>query len=363
MDPRVLRVLFIDDSQDDVALLIRELRRAGFAVDGRRADDEAGLAVALDERWDVVLCDYSMPGLSAMQAFAQVRARNADLPFIIVSGTIGEELAVEALRGGVHDFILKDRLARLVPAIARELAEAANHAELRRAETLLVRGEKLRALGQMATGIAHDLKNLLNPLGLHLELVDRALRKAGAERAESITVMREILQRGVETIDRLRAFSRLEPEPMTEDVDLGAAAREAIDLVRPRLAQHAAVVVRDELGTPGVVRGRAGEIVVALVNLLVNAIEACGERGAVTVRGAADDDGAWLEIADDGPGMAAEVQARVFEPFFSTKGDDGTGLGLVNVFATMLRHGGEVLLETAPDRGARFTLRFPQRGS
>jgi signal transduction histidine kinase len=360
MDARVLRVLFVEDSEDDVALLVRELRRAGFAVEARRVDSAVGLAAALDERWDVVLCDYSMPGFGAMAAFAEVRARDPDVPFLIVSGTIGEERAVEALRAGVHDFILKDRLARLVPAITRELAEAANRAELRRAEALLVRGEKLRALGQMAAGIVHDLKNLLNPLGLHIELAERALRKAGAPRPDALAAMREIVQRGVETIDRLRAFSRLTPEPMSEEVDLAAAAREAIELVRPRLAQHRAVVIEDALGAPGAVRGVRGELVGAMVNLLLNAIDACGERGTIRVRGGADERGAWLEVADDGPGMTAEVQARVFEPFFSTKGEAGTGLGLANVFATMQRHGGEVLLETAPDQGASFTLRFPR---
>jgi signal transduction histidine kinase len=360
MDGRSLRVLFIEDSEDDVALLTRELKRGGFAVAGRRVDGAAALADALAEPWDIVLCDYLIPGFGAIEAFAQVRACDRDVPFIIVSGAVGEERAVEALRAGAHDFILKDRLARLVPAITRELAESSTRADLRRAEAMLIHSEKLRALGQMATGIAHDLKNLLNPLGLHLELVDRALRRAGADRAESITAMREIVQRGVETIDRLRAFSRLEPEAIAEQIDLAASARIAIELVRPRLAQSAAVVVRDEVGATGLVHARANEVIGAIVNCLVNAIDACGEAGTITVGGGIDDRHAWIDVADDGPGMSPEVAARIFEPFFSTKGDLGTGLGLANVFATLRRHGGEVLLDTAPGAGARFTLRFPR---
>jgi signal transduction histidine kinase len=173
--------------------------------------------------------------------------------------------------------------------------------------------------------------------------------------------MREILQRGVETIDRLRTFSRLEPEPMSEAVDLAAAAREAIELVRPRLSQHGAIAIVDAIGATGLVGGRRGEIVGALVNLLVNAIDACGEHGTITVSGGDDGErGAWLEVADDGPGMSSDVQARIFEPFFSTKGEAGTGLGLANVFATLQRHGGEVVVDSAPDQGARFTLRFPR---
>jgi signal transduction histidine kinase len=353
-----VRILFVDDSEDDVLVVGRELRRGGIAFESRRVDAAADLRAALDEPWDVVLCDYSMPGFGAMEAFAIIRERAPDVPFIIVSGTIGEERAVEAMRAGVGDFVLKDRLARLVPAIHREIADARRRADLRRAEAALLRNEKLRALGQMSTGIAHDLKNLLNPLGLHVEIVDRALKKAGAERPDAITAIRDIIRRGVETIDRLRTFSRLEPEPFADRVDVAAVAREAIELARPRFS--GALVLHDEVADAGTVRGHGSEVVAALVNLIVNAADACGERGTVTVRTGCDDSAAWVEVADDGPGMPPEVEARVFEPFFSTKGESGTGLGLANVFATMLRHGGEVRLDTAPGRGARFVLRFPR---
>jgi signal transduction histidine kinase len=359
-DGRPLRVLLVEDSEDDAALVIRELRRGGFAPDWKRVDDAAALAAALDEPWDLILCDFAIPGFGGMQAFEVVRARGLDIPFILVSGTVGEEAAVEAMRAGIHDFVLKDRLPRLIPAINRELGEAVHRAELRRAEATLLRTEKLRALGQMATGIAHDFKNLLNPLGLHLEIVDRALRKTGAERHESVVVMREIIQRGVETIDRLRTFSRLEPEQIAEHLDLAAAARDAIQLVRPRLDATPDVMLRDEVAETGTVLGHAGDAVAAIVNLLVNALDACGERGTIVVRAGSDARSAWVEVCDDGPGMSPEVEARVFEPFFSTKGDQGTGLGLANVFATVRRHGGEIQLQTAPGKGARFTLTFPR---
>ena len=357
---RSLRVLLVEDSEDDAQLVVRELRKGGFDLAWRRVDDAAGMAAALAEPWDLVLCDYSIPGFGAFEALAMVRERSLDLPFILVSGTVGEEAAVEAMRAGVHDFVLKDRLARLVPAIRRELAEAAHRADLRRAESALLRTEKLRALGQMATGIAHDFKNLLNPLGLHLELVVRALRKSGVDQHDSVPVMREIIQRGVETIDRLRTFSRIEPESVAEHLDLDAAARQAIALVKPRVDGLPGIELRDEIAATGTVLGHGAEVVDAIVNLLVNALDALGERGAIAVRTGGDDRAAWVEVADDGPGMPPEVELRVFEPFFSTKGDQGTGLGLANVFATVRRHGGEVHLDTAPGRGARFTLVFPR---
>jgi signal transduction histidine kinase len=357
---RPLRVLFVEDSEDDVAIIVRELRRSGFAPEWQRVDDLAALDAALDAPWDVILCDYTIPGFGAMAALARVSGRGLDVPFIIVSGTIGEEAAVEAMRLGVHDFVLKDRLARLIPAIDREIKDAANRADLRRAEAALARNEKLRALGQMAAGIAHDLKNLLNPLGLQLELLERALRKASVDRPDAVATMRATIQRGVDTIDRLRTFSRIDPEPIAARVDVAAAAREAIALVEPRRAQQPGIVIADAVADTGAVAGRSTEVIGAIVNLLVNAADACGDRGTITVRTGIDRDGAWVEVADDGPGMAPEIEARVFEPFFTTKGELGTGLGLANVFATMRRHGGDVAVETAVGRGTRFTLRFPR---
>ena len=353
---RPLRVLIIEDVEDDALIVLRELRRGGFAPTSRRVDDAAGLAAALAERWDLALCDFGLPGFSAHDALAQVRAADPDLPFIIVSGTIGEESAVEAMRAGAADFVLKDRLGRLVPAIDRELREAANRAELRRAEDALRRAETLRAVGQMAVGIAHDLKNVLNPLGLHVSILERALARAGVERHDSLEAMREIIQQGVHTIDRLRSFSRLEPEPTHEEVDLATLAREAVAMMSPRVPGGVTLEVEAAVGC--VVRARRGEVTGALVNLIVNALDACGGRGRITIEVGCDDAAAWIAVADDGPGIPPEHQARIFEPFFTTKGDEGTGLGLPNVFATMRRHGGDVEVDTAPGRGARFTLRF-----
>jgi PAS domain S-box-containing protein len=122
--PRSLRLLLIEDSDDDAALLVRELRRAGYEPVSRRVDTVAGLEQALDESWDVILSDYRMADLDAQTAVAVVRGRQIDTPFIIVSGSVGEEHAAAALRSGAQDFIPKRKLTRLVPAIERELRDS-----------------------------------------------------------------------------------------------------------------------------------------------------------------------------------------------------------------------------------------------
>jgi PAS domain S-box-containing protein len=139
---RPLRALIVDDSEDDALLILRELHRSGYKVTHRQVQTAEGMAEALArEPWDVVLSDYSMPRFSAPAALEVLKASGIDLPFIIVSGTIGEETAVAALKAGAHDFLLKSQLARFVPALDRELREAEGRRERRRAVEALRENE------------------------------------------------------------------------------------------------------------------------------------------------------------------------------------------------------------------------------
>jgi PAS domain S-box-containing protein len=133
-----LHALIVEDSIDDAQLLVRALERGGYSVVHRRVQTAEQMQAALDEkRWDVILSDYHMPNFSGPAALGVLKANRLDLPFLIVSGTIGEEAAVEALRAGAHDFLVKDRLARLVPAIRRELREVEQRRERQLAEEAL----------------------------------------------------------------------------------------------------------------------------------------------------------------------------------------------------------------------------------
>src|ERR1043165_1629984 len=120
-----IRVLIVEDSEEDADLIVLELKRGGYDPVYRRVDNPAEMKRALeDQDWDLVLSDFSMPNFSVPQALNLVQEHREDLPFVIVSATIGEEAAVEAMRAGAHDYILKHRLSRLVPAIQRELRES-----------------------------------------------------------------------------------------------------------------------------------------------------------------------------------------------------------------------------------------------
>src|SRR5262245_469811 len=114
-----LRVLIVEDREQDALLMVHELRRGGYEPIWRRVDDATALAESLDrERWDIVLADYSVPELDPIEALTVVRQRQ-DVPFLIVSGSVGEETAVQAMHAGVRDYIMKNNLTRLVPAVRR----------------------------------------------------------------------------------------------------------------------------------------------------------------------------------------------------------------------------------------------------
>jgi diguanylate cyclase (GGDEF)-like protein len=133
-----LRVLLIEDAPDDALLLVHELRRCGYDPELERVDTHTSMRAALDQQaWDVIIADYSLPRFSALAALALCKEREIDAPFIIVSGAVGEENAVAAMKAGAHDFLTKGKLARLGPAIQRELREAEIRRACKRAEAAL----------------------------------------------------------------------------------------------------------------------------------------------------------------------------------------------------------------------------------
>jgi PAS domain S-box-containing protein len=152
-----LRVLVVEDSEDDTLFLMRELKRSGFEPTFARVDSMTGLSAALDQsEWDIIISDHTLPGFSSLHALELVRQRGLDVPFIVVSGTIGEEAAVKVMKAGANDYVMKRQLNRLQPAIERELGEAGSRRIRRQAETALLRSER-------------ELKDFFEhaPLGLH----------------------------------------------------------------------------------------------------------------------------------------------------------------------------------------------------
>jgi DNA-binding NtrC family response regulator len=133
-----LKALIIDDSTADVALLIRELQKNELEVDYLRVDTQKDLDAAITAgEWDIILCDYIMPGFDGLQALEQIRNRGVDIPVIMISGQVGEDVAVDAMRAGASDYVMKSHLKRLVPAIQRELREAEDRRQQKKTQSEL----------------------------------------------------------------------------------------------------------------------------------------------------------------------------------------------------------------------------------
>src|SRR5947199_885906 len=150
-----IHILIVEDSEDDAELLLHELRRGGYEPVHRRVDTRAAMLEALEQReWDIITADHSMPQFSSAMALKIVQEQGLDVPFIIVSGTIGEEAAVAAMKAGAQDYLIKGHLKRLVPAVERELRDAVRRREQRQLEvTMLAQQEQLRIAREIQQGL------------------------------------------------------------------------------------------------------------------------------------------------------------------------------------------------------------------
>jgi len=357
-----LRLLLIEDSEEDAALLLLELRRGGYTVVHTRVQTAEELEQALEGGpWDVIIADYSLPRFDGLAAFSRVQRRGLDVPFLIVSGAIGEDTAVAAMKAGVHDFLLKDRLARLAPAVARELREAQGRAERRRMQEQLMLSERLSSLGMLAASVAHEINNPLASLMMNLSFAQEILRgQATAE--DGMQVLREAVEcseRIRDIIQDIKVFSRPD-EQSPGPTDLHRVLDSSLRMARNHIF-HRARLVKDYQDIPRVhgSEARLGQI---FLNLVINAAQAIpeGHRAEHEIRVGTSREpggGVRVEIRDTGTGIPPELHERIFEPFFTTKPEGvGTGLGLFICRRLVTEMGGSIRVESGPGQGSTFRL-------
>jgi two-component system cell cycle sensor histidine kinase/response regulator CckA len=371
-----LRVLLVEDSDQDAALLLVELEQNGYDVLVERVQTAEELRVALEGGgFDVVISDYCLPTFSAPEALAIVQEKHADIPFIIVSGTVGEETAVSALKAGASDFLVKGKMARLAPALERELREAEVKRErARERETLeaqLRQAQKLEGIGRLAGGIAHDFNNLLTAIIGYTEMV---LEQIGPDKpiSHDLEEIRKASDRAAILTRQLLAFSRKQTLRVAA-VDVNEVVMSMRNMLQRMIGEDINLQVDLTKALPSMLADRA-QLEQVLMNLVINARDAMPRAGTLSVEtalatpteiaGLAGDAGAAgyakLSVTDTGTGMDAATQARIFEPFFTTKPiGQGTGLGLSTVYGVVQQLGGHITVRTAPGQGTTFALCFP----
>ena len=244
-------------------------------------------------------------------------------------------------------------------------------AELKAAEQQVIQQERLGALGTMASGIAHDFNNALAAiLGFSELLLHRPDCLNDREKARRyIEMMNTAAQDAGDVVNRLREFYRHREEgEVFAPVDINRLVEDAVSLTEPKWKAQAeasgiSIVVRHDLQEIPRVGGNAANLREMLTNLIFNAVDAMPHGGTITIRTRRDNDHAVLEVADTGTGMTEEVRRRCLEPFFSTKGERGTGLGLSMVYGIVQRHEGEIDIQTELGKGTTFVIRLPHHTS
>jgi len=364
-----IRLLIVEDSELDAELIVDEIMRDGFAIESMRVDGEREFCDALVEfAPDIIISDLSMPDFSGYRALELARERGPDIPFLFVSGTMGEEAAVEAVRRGATDYVLKHNLARLPSSFRRALREAEERAARSQAEKSLLRAQRYEGLALLASGLSHDLRNVLQPITMGASM----LLEVGDERTRKIGMLvQDCAARGLDIVNSMLTFAR--------------GARRTLERVKVRtllegltmlLRGSAPRTVELEIELPHSdmeLDGNYTELQQCLLNLCLNALQAMPEGGRLQIAAESEDlghdffqtsespsPGTYLRISisDTGIGMTDEVKSNLFKAFFTTK-KDGTGLGLLSCRRILDNHKSYLRVESEPGKGTKFSLYFP----
>jgi two-component system cell cycle sensor histidine kinase/response regulator CckA len=376
---RALNIVHLEDNPRDAQLVQALLDDAGINCHLTVVHSATAFEQALQRSdLDLIISDFSMPAYDGLSALKLAKHQRPDVPFLFVSGKIGEEAAIESLKSGASDYLIKDRLARLPAAVIRIVAEIEERKKrtqaelaLREHEEKLLRTQRLESLGTLAGGIAHDLNNVLLPVLLGIEVLRDKLPNTDDQ--EMLTLLKNNILRGTSMVKQVLTFARgMDGRRIL--MNPAHVIREIVEISRRTIPAH--IVVRSDVPRDlFTIEGDATQIHQVLLNLVVNARDAMENGGTLTIsaknvdaghvshRFVADkkfDDYVLIEVADTGSGIPKEIRERVFEPFFTTKEiGKGTGLGLSTTLGIIQSHGGFIDFDTETARGTTFRLYLP----
>jgi signal transduction histidine kinase len=400
------KILVVDDEPSNVRLLERMLENFGRleifgGLEWRcTTDPREAIPIYAEFRPDLVLTDLHMPHLDGYQVMEQLKqimaedmSEDAFLPIVVLTADVTPETRLKALSAGASDFILKpldqtevklrirnlleirflnQNLEKQVQVKTIELENKNIELEnaldqLNNAQEQVVKQERLRALGTMAGGIAHDFNNALTMMLGYGELLLPWFKRNAAD-AKEHTYLKHIItaaQDATHVVSRLREYSRpAEADELRAPLEVNALCEQAIAFTAPKWKANAratgvTIAVKTDFTEVPHIRASAPELRESLTNLIFNAVDAMPSGGTITVSTRADGPNVRINVTDTGTGMSEAEASRCLEPFFSTKGDKGTGLGLAVVYGIVQRHGGTIEIASEEGTGTTFSLLLP----
>ncbi len=389
------KVLIVDDEPSNVRLLERILEMFGGTIVRSTTDPRQALPIFLDFKPDLVLLDLHMPKLDGFQVIEQLKLvvpSEEYLPILVLTADITIETKRRALASGAKDFVTKpldhfevvlriknlveNRFLRLelqkqnleleMQVRERTAQLESTLSELRDAQERVVRQERLSALGMMAGGIAHDFNNALTMmLGYGELLLPYMQANAPAKELDYLRHVINAAQDATHIVRRLRDFYRpVSGNEIRVAIQISDLITQAVSLTAPKWkgkcqAEGIQINVTTEIGAVPEISGNAAELREVLTNLIFNAVDAMPDGGSIVVASSTQEADAKITVTDTGFGMTESERERCLEPFFTTKGELGTGLGLSVVYGIIQRHGGSIEIESEKGRGTTFSIILP----
>jgi signal transduction histidine kinase len=380
-------ILIIDDERVILDLTSIILKNRGFNV-LTAADARTGLEIVGRENPELVLLDYMMPGMDGLTALREIREHYPDTYVIMFTGKGSEEIAVELMKAGAYDYILKpfnnhDLAERIERVLRIRLVELKNQelikererllkeievwnkdlesrvqeksAELDRVQAEIVQTEKLATLGYLSAGMAHEIRNPLNSISLFVQLI-----KGGADEPDKVDYIEKILKE----VDRIDGILRKlldasnRPRYTLKEVSLDTIIDNTLEVFLPQITLNGIKVRRDFRRIPPMLEADPSELEQIFTNLFLNAIHEMPKGGALSVELDHDERDIFIRVSDTGSGIPEDHLIKIFDPFFTTK-SKGSGLGLSVVLRIVKTYKGKISVEKSDASGTVFAIRLP----
>jgi signal transduction histidine kinase len=380
-------LLLVDDEKVNLEFTAHIFRNRGFRVlTASNASD--AFELVKNEHPEIVLLDYFMPGKDGFSVLTEIKFHFPDVYVIMLTGRGSEEIAVALMKAGASDYILKpflnqdlvervekvlkvreveirnrelvlerDRLLQEIESWNRllEMRVQEKTLELQKVQEEIVQTEKMSTLGYISAGMAHEIRNPLNSIGLYVQLL-----KGGLDDPERVEFLEKIEMevRRIDGILRKLMDAVKRPRYHLQQVSITKVIDSLLDLFQSRVKMHDIRVERDYRVTPPAILADAAEIEQIFSNLLANAIEEMTEGGILSVVLDREDDTVHIFVTDTGKGIPQEDLQRIFDPFFTTK-NTGTGLGLSVVLRIIRTYNGKIEVISEEGKGTTFSVSLP----